>query len=46
MNNLIGFAIGFTLTLAAFWAMTPEPEEQDIPSYVPGTITLEGSARR
>ena len=46
MNNILGFALGFTLTLAAFWAMTPEPEEQDIPSYAPGTIKLDGSAVR
>lgn len=35
MNNTIGFLLGFTLTLAAFWAMAPEidPDPGDVPSY-------------
>ena len=45
MRAVFWFTVGVVIGHFLVWAADPAPE-QDIPSYVPGTIKLEGSAHQ
>ena len=44
LTSLLAFILSFALTLAVLLYALPEREEEDLPSYVRGTVRLEGSA--
>ena len=44
LTSWLAFLASFLLTLASCTAMLPEPPEKDLPSYVRGSVMMEGSA--
>lgn len=46
ITSILAFIASFLLTLAALLYALPDREEVDIPSYVPGSKQLSGSALR